>query len=643
MIAELGQFAMLIALALAVLQSFMPLAGVYSRRIGWMTAASTLARGQCAFLFAALVALGWLFYSNDFSVAYVAQNSNTKLPAIYRLCAVWGGHEGSLLLWSFMLSLWTALVTVFARRIPLPMRARVLAVLGMVSVGFLLFMILTSNPFDRLWPAAVEGRDLNPLLQDPGLIIHPPMLYMGYVGFSVAFAFALAALLAGRMDSAWARWARTWTLAAWAFLTLGIMLGSWWAYYELGWGGWWFWDPVENASFMPWLVGTALLHSLAATEARALFKPWTALLAIVTFALCLLGTFLVRSGVLTSVHSFATDPQRGLFILMLLFIAVAGGLILYAWRAPQLLGAARFGIVSRESGILVNNILLSAAAFCVLLGTLYPLILEAFGAAKISVGPPYFNRVFVPLAGASALFVAAGALSRWKSDRLGRLLPKLAAPAAAAIGCALLLPLLFHGEYSIGAAAGLALSAWVLFATCRAAVDRIRSRTAAGGGFWGMIVAHAGVGVFVAGVTVVSAYGLQQDVLLREGQRHALGPYEFELLDIRDVEGPNYSGIGASVRVWRGEREVATVHPEKRRYFAQPENPMTEAGIAVGLIGDWYVSLGEPLADGAWSSRLQFKPFIRLIWLGAVLMALGAAIAISDRRYRNRKEEPAKP
>ena len=641
MIAELGQFALLIALALSLLQGFMSLAGVAGRRLGWMNAASGLARGQCAFVFLALVALAWLFYSNDFSVVYVAQNSNTKLPAIYRICAVWGGHEGSLLLWSFMLSFWTALVTVFARRIPLPMRARVLGVLGMVSAGFLLFMILTSNPFERLWPAPAEGRDLNPLLQDPGLIIHPPMLYMGYVGFSVAFAFALAALLAGRMDSAWARWARTWTLAAWAFLTLGIMLGSWWAYYELGWGGWWFWDPVENASFMPWLVGTALVHSLAVTEARALFKPWTALLAIITFALCLLGAFLVRSGVLTSVHAFATDPQRGLFILMLLFVAVASGLTLYAWRAPQLLGAARFGLVSREIGILINNILLSAAAFCVLLGTLYPLILEAIGAPKISVGPPYFNRVFVPLAGAAALFVAAGALSRWKNDQFLRLARKLAVPAGAALASAMLLPLLFHGEYSIGAAAGLALSAWVLFATCRAAYDRVKTRSAAGGGFWGMIVAHAGVGVFIAGVTVVSAYGLQEDVLLREGERHALGPYEFELLDIRDIQGSNYSGIGASVRVWRDEQEVATVYPEKRRYFAQPQNPMTEAGIAVGIIGDWYVSLGEPLENGAWSSRLQFKPFIRLVWLGAVLMAIGAAISISDRRYRQ-KPAPAK-
>ena len=641
MIAELGQFALLIALALSVLQSFMPLAGVYRRRVCWMVASFGLARAQCGFVFLALLALAWLFYQNDFSVAYVANNSNSQLPVIYRICAIWGGHEGSLLLWSFMLSFWTALVSIFARQIPLPMLSRVLSVLGMVNVGFLLFMILTSNPFDRLWPAAVEGRDLNPLLQDPGLIVHPPMLYMGYVGFSVAFAFAVAALLAGRMDSAWARWARTWTLAAWAFLTLGIMLGSWWAYYELGWGGWWFWDPVENASFMPWLVGTALVHSLAVTEARALFKPWTALLAIVTFSLCLLGAFLVRSGVLTSVHAFATDPERGLFILMLLFIATASGLILYAWRAPQLLGAASFGLVSREIGILINNILLSAAAFCVLLGTLYPLILEAVGAPKISVGPPYFNRVFVPLAGASALFIAAGALSRWKSDKLGRLAGKLAIPAGAALGFALLLPLAFYGEYSIGATAGLTLAGWVLFATGRAAYDRVKSKAAASGGFWGMIVAHAGVGVFIVGVTVVSAYGLQEDVLLREGERHPLGPYEFEMLDVRDVQGPNYAGIGASVRVWKDDREITTVYPEKRRYFTQPENPMTEAGLAIGIIGDWYVSLGEPLAAGGWSARLQFKPFIRLVWLGALLMAIGAAISISDRRYRQKGKSAA--
>ncbi len=634
MLAELGQVALAMAISLSLLQAFMPLAGAAYRRLPWMHVASGLAQGQCAFLGIAMVLLAILFYRNDFSVAYIAANSNSALPLVYRLSAVWGGHEGSLLLWAFMLSLWTVAVTVFGRHISVVMRARIIGILGLISLGFLLFMTLTSNPFERLWPAPQEGRDLNPLLQDPGLIIHPPMLYMGYVGFSVSFAFAIAALLAGRMDSAWAKWVRSWTLAAWAFLTVGIVLGSWWAYYELGWGGWWFWDPVENASFMPWLVGTALLHSLAATEARGIFKPWTALLAILTFSLCLLGTFLVRSGVLTSVHAFATDPRRGLFILLLLFLAVGGALLLYAWRAPRLSEAGRFMPVSREGGILLNNVLLTASAFCVLLGTLYPLMLEALDAGKISVGPPYFNSVFVPLAGASAAFAAIGALSRWKNDTVHRLVGKLLLPMGIAIAVATVFPFLFEAAYNIGTVFGLTLAFWVLFATLRAAYDRISMRAPAGGGFWGMILAHTGIAVFVAGVTVVSIYELQEDVLLKEGVRHPLGPYEFELLGMQEVRGENYSGIAGTVQVWRGEDAVTTLHPEKRRYHAQPDNPMTEAGISIGWHGDWYVSLGEPRDDGAWTARLQYKPFIRLIWGGALLMALGGIIAAADRRYR---------
>ena len=416
MSAELGQLALALALALALLQGVMPLLSGIAKRPAWAAAAPVLARGQFIFLLAAFFLLMATFINNDFSVLYVANNSNTALPLIYRITAIWGGHEGSLLLWSLMLALWTACVATLDTRIPTMLRAQVLGVLGLVSTGFLLLLILTSNPFTRLIPAAAQGRDLNPLLQDPGLAIHPPMLYMGYVGFAVAFAFAVAALLSGRMDSTWARWARPWTLAAWIFLTIGIMLGSWWAYYELGWGGWWFWDPVENASFMPWLTGTALLHSLAATEARGLFKPWTVLLAIVTFSLCLLGTFLVRSGVLTSVHAFAVDPARGLFILSLLFVAVGGSLALYAWRAPRLAAAGRFTAYSRESVILLNNIFLAVIAFSVLLGTMYPLILDALGAGKISVGPPYFNSIFVPLAGIAAALAVIGSLSRWKND-----------------------------------------------------------------------------------------------------------------------------------------------------------------------------------------------------------------------------------
>ena len=454
MIAELGQLSLAFALCLALLQSFMPLAGLSLSRPAWMAAATPLVRAQFLFLAAAFLLLTILFVRHDFSVAYVAHNSNTALPLVYRIAAVWGGHEGSLLLWVLMLSGWSAAVSVFSRHMSADMRARVIGVLGLISAGFLLFMLFASSPFTRLSSPPAEGRDLNPLLQDPGLIIHPPVLYMGYVGFSVAFAFAVAALLSGRMDAAWARWARPWTLMAWCFLTLGIMLGSWWAYYELGWGGWWFWDPVENASFMPWLVGTALLHSLAATEARGVFKPWTALLAILTFSLCLLGTFLVRSGVLVSVHAFAADPARGLFILILLAVFVGGALILYAWRAPTLADGGRFTPLSRETGILLNNIFFTVAAFSVLLGTLYPLILDAFGFGKISVGPPYFNAVFVPLAVFPAALAVVGALSRWKNDTFLRVSVKLSPPLVAAIICGALSPLWADGEYQISAAFG---------------------------------------------------------------------------------------------------------------------------------------------------------------------------------------------
>ena len=629
--------ALAIALAVALLQAVMPLSGVLLARPAWMLASVSLARAQFLFLLLAMALLAMLFLGNDFSVAYVAHNSNTALPAVYRFAALWGGHEGSLLLWVFMLAGWTSAVTVLNRRIPALLQARLLGVLGLVSSGFLLFMILTSNPFTRLLPAAVEGADLNPLLQDIGLIIHPPMLYMGYVGFAVIFAFAVAALLAGRMDSAWARWARPWALAAWCFLTVGIALGSWWAYYELGWGGWWFWDPVENASFMPWLLGTALLHSLAVTEVRGSFKPWTALLAILTFALCLLGTFLVRSGVLTSVHAFASDPNRGLFILVLLFLAVAGSLLLYAWRAPLLAGSGRFVAVSREGGILLNNVFLTAAAFCVLLGTLYPLALDALGLGKISVGAPYFNSVFVPLAGVSALLAAVGAASRWKRDTPRRLMAKLRTPLVIALAIGALAPLLFAGEYRFSAAPGFALTAWILLMTARVVIDRLPSWRSAGGGFWGMAVAHAGVAVFVAGVTAVTVYDQEKDVLLEPGTPQLLGNYEYELLKVVSQRGDNYDALVGAVSVRRAGAaggELAVVMPEKRRYRARPDNQMTEAGIAASWHGDWYVSLGEPVGNGAWSARVQYKPLVRLIWFGAALMALGGCAAAADRRYR---------
>ncbi len=638
MLAELGQILIIIALIFAILQGTIPLLGVIQKKPIWMFVGMSFARGQFIFLFISLLTLGYLFYLNDFSVLYVAQNSNSLLPIQYRLSAVWGGHEGSLLLWIFMLSLWTVAVTRFARHIPITMRARIIGVLGLVSIGFLLFMILTSNPFERLLPAAAEGRDLNPLLQDPGLIFHPPMLYMGYVGFSVSFAFAIAALLSGRMDSAWTRWARPWALVAWAFLTVGILMGSWWAYYELGWGGWWFWDPVENASFMPWLLGTALLHSLAVTEARGIFKPWTALLAILTFSLCLLGAFLVRSGVLTSVHAFATDPERGLFILILLFITVSVSLGLYAWRAPRLSGVGQFTLVSRESGILLNNILMGAAAFCVLLGTLYPLILDGLNAGKISVGPPYFNKVFVPLAGASALFAAIGGVSRWKKDKAGRIASKLWIAFIAAVFCAALLPLFFHDTYSVGALLGLMLAFWVFFSSLTAVIDRWLSPARANAGFLGMICAHIGVAVFVAGVTIVTAYGWQKDIALVVGKSIEYKSVNVELLNLSRQQAENYEALIGSIRISRNGEQIALLKPEKRRYTAQPDNLLTEAGIKATWHGDWYISLGDALDEGGWSARMQYKPFVRFIWGGALLMALGGLLAAADRRYRRKSK-----
>ena len=635
MIAELGLLAVVLATGLALLQGVLPLAGLWRGRPAWVAAAPVLAAAQFVFLLAALLLLAASFVRHDFSVLYVANNSNTALPLLYRLAAVWGGHEGSLLLWVFMLSAWTAAVAAASRHMTQAMQAQVLGVLGLVSVGFLLFMLLTSNPFARLLPPPLEGRDLNPLLQDFALAVHPPMLYMGYVGFSVAFAFAVAALLSGRMDSAWAKWARPWTLLAWVFLTTGIVLGSWWAYYELGWGGWWFWDPVENASFMPWLAGTALLHSLAATEARGVFKPWTALLAILTFSLCLLGTFLVRSGILTSVHAFAVDPARGAFILLLLVVVVGGSLGLYAWRAPLLSGGARFAPLSRETGILLNNIFLTLAAFSVLLGTMYPLILDALGVGKVSVGPPYFNLVIAALMAVPAA-LAAAAMSRWKSDSLSRLVAQLKRPLFVAPLLGALLPLLADGAYQWTAVPGLTLACWIFLGTAVAAAERLKFWTGSSGAVWGMLLAHAGMAVFIAGVTLVSVYEKEKDVRLAVGEEQTLGGYVFHLQKIYEEAGENYAAVVADLQVTQNGKPVAMLHPEKRRYTAQPENAMTEAGIAAGWSGDLYASLGEPLGGGMWSARLQIKPFVRWIWGGALLMALGGLVAAADRRYRRR-------
>lgn len=576
---------------------------------------------------------------DDFSVAYVAQNSNSALPWYYKFSAVWGAHEGSLLLWAFILSGWTFAVAVFSRQLPEDMLARVLGVMGLISVGFLLFLIVTSNPFTRLLPQAPgDGRDLNPLLQDFGLIVHPPMLYMGYVGFSVAFAFAIAALLGGRLDAAWARWSRPWTLVAWAFLGVGISLGSWWAYYELGWGGWWFWDPVENASFMPWLVGTALIHSLAVTEKRGVFKSWTVLLAIAAFSLSLLGTFLVRSGVLTSVHAFATDPERGVFVLVFLLLVVGSSLTLFALRAPVVKSQVGFGLWSRETLLLVNNLLLVVATSMILLGTLYPLLLDAISGAKLSVGPPYFNAMFVPLMAALMMTLGVGVLVRWKDTPLKWLLGMLGPVLIAAVVLGGLGSLVF-GDFNFAVLAVCLLAAWVVLAAVRDLLDKTRHKGLVKGArglspsYWGMHLAHLGLAVCAIGVVLTSHQSAERDLRLAPGESLELGGYHFVFDGAEHHEGPNFTSDRATVRVFDGERQIATLHPEKRLYTVQ-QMPMTEAGIDPGFTRDLYVALGEPLGDGAWAVRVHIKPFVRWIWLGGLMMAFGGVLAASDRRYR---------
>jgi cytochrome c-type biogenesis protein CcmF len=643
MIPELGHFALILALCIAAAQAVLSLVGAARGNMVWMSVARPAAQGQFVFVALAFGCLAYSFVNNDFSVLNVATNSNSRLPWFYRLAATWGSHEGSLLLWVLMLTGWMTAVSVFSRHLPPDMVARILGVMALVSIGFLLFMLFTSNPFERLLPAAPDGRDLNPLLQDPGMVIHPPMLYMGYVGFSVVFAFAIAALLSGRLDATWARWSRPWTTAAWCFLTVGIALGSWWAYYELGWGGWWFWDPVENASFMPWLVGTALMHSLAVTEKRGGFKVWTMLLAIMAFSLSLLGTFLVRSGVLTSVHAFATDPARGVFILAFLVIVIGASLALFAWRAPKVGLGGNFDPLSRESALLANNVLLVVAAASVLLGTLYPLFVDALGLGKISVGPPYFESVFVPLMAPAIFLMGVGPLARWKQAELPDLAKRLKWAMGVALVTALLLPWVM-GRWTPMIAFGLLLSLWVVLATAANVRERIVQLGVASGGVWarlaklprgfyGMSLAHLGVAVFIAGVTLVKGYETEKDVRMNPGDTVAVGGYTLRLEGFIEVPGPNYQATRGMFNVFRGDKQVRTMFPEKRLYHVQ-QMPMTEAAIAAGFTGDLYVSLGEPLPDGAWVVRVYHKPFVDWIWGGAFLMALGGILAISDRRYR---------
>ncbi len=636
MIPELGHFALLLSLFVALALGTLPLLGAARNQPQWMALARPASLALFLLVAISFASLTWAFYSNDFSVLYVAAHSNTQLPTMYRLSAVWGGHEGSLLLWVLMLAAWMLAVARFSRQLPEAMVARVLSVLGLVMAGLLAFVVFTSNPFERVFPAPAEGRSLNPLLQDPGLVYHPPMLYMGYVGFSVAFAFAIAALLAGQLDAAWARWSRPWTTAAWIFLTLGIALGSWWAYYELGWGGWWFWDPVENASFMPWLVGTALIHSLAVTEKRGCFKNWTVLLAIATFSLSLLGTFLVRSGVLTSVHAFASDPRRGIFILMLLAIVVGSSLLLFAARAPKVSLGGAFALISRETLLLINNVLLVVAAASVLLGTLYPLIIDALGLGKISVGPPYFNAVFVPIMLPLLVLVALGPVARWKHDELKTVFTKLWPAAVVAVLAGIALPWA-AGGWNGAVALGLALVGWMVAALLLQTAERLRKPGAPTPSWWGMQLAHFGLAVFVVGVTVVSNYQEERDVRMEPGDTVSVGGYQFKFLGVREAEGPNYRASVGTVELSRDGRMLRTLHPEKRDY-GMGTMPMTEAAIDAGFIRDVYVSLGEPLSgdkeNGPWAVRVYFKPFVDWIWGGCLLMALGGLIAASDRRYR---------
>ncbi len=641
MIPEIGHFSLIVALLLAIALTVFPIVGAHRGIPAWMAMARPAAQGLFVFVTLAMVCLAYSFAVNDFSVLYIASNSNSMLPLHYRLAAVWGGHEGSILLWVFMLTLWMMAVSLFSRHLPREMVARILGVMGFISVGFLLFMLLTSNPFERLLPAAMEGRDLNPLLQDPGMIFHPPMLYMGYVGFSVAFAFAIAALLGGNLDAAWARWSRPWTLVAWVFLTVGIALGSAWAYYELGWGGWWFWDPVENASFMPWLVGTALIHSLAVTEKRGSFKNWTVLLAIFAFSLSLLGTFLVRSGVLTSVHAFATDPKRGIFILLFLAIVTGGSLLLFAWRAAKVGLGGRFDLVSRESFLLANNVILVVAAGSVLLGTLYPLVLDSLGLGKISVGPPYFDNVFVPLMAPAIFLMGIGPLARWKSASLPELAVRVRWAFGISLVTALLLPVAL-GQWTPMISFGLLLAFWVFTSTALNLWSRVKPIAgmsmpqrlgAQSRSYYGMLLAHLGIGVFIVGVTMVRGYQTEKDVRMDIGDTVTIGAYQFVFKGVSETMGPNYKASRGNIEILKNGQTVRMLAPEKRIYFAT-QMPMTEAAIDPGLTRDLYVSLGEPVGNGAWVVRVYVKPFVDWIWVGCFIMAMGGALALLDRRYR---------
>ncbi|QVL45596.1 MAG: heme lyase CcmF/NrfE family subunit [Methylophilaceae bacterium] len=643
MMPDIGHYALMLALVVALLQGVLPLIGLSNNNEKLFAFATPMARIQSILVILSFLILDYAFYANDFSVYYVAATSNSQLPLIYRLAAIWGGHEGSMLFWVSILAVWTLAVTFFAKALPLRFRSSLLAVMGLISVGFIMFILFTSNPFERIFPVPYDGRDLNPLLQDPGMVFHPPLLYMGYVGFSVAFAFAIAALLDGRLDVTWARWTRPWTTAAWVFLTLGIALGSRWAYYELGWGGWWFWDAVENASFMPWLIGTALIHSLAVTEKRNAFKAWTVLLSICAFSLSLLGTFLVRSGVLTSVHAFATDPSRGLFILLFLVVVIGGALALFALRAPTVGLGEKFDLVSRESLLLSNNVVLFTATASVLLGTLYPLLIDAMNMGKISVGPPYFDTVFVAIMVPGIFLMGIGPIANWKKASIPDLASKLKWALAISVISALLVPSMM-GRLSPMIFVGLLMAFWVMSSVFVSIRTRLNTMTTGsltekfktfGPAFNGMLLAHFGLAIFIIGVTMVKGYEREHDITMQRGETKIINGYDFRFEGIKPIRGPNYVAKQGQFYVTKDGKPVAILTPEKRLYPVQSA-VMTEASISINPVRDIYISLGEELEEGGWSVRIYFKPFVQWIWLGCVLMGIGGILTMTDKRYRRK-------
>ena len=648
MLPELGHFALILALCLCVLLGTFPLYGAASGNVRFMGLARPLVAGVFVFIGLAYVLLTYSFAVDDFSVTYIQQHSNSLLPFRYKLTAVWGGHEGSFLLWTFMLAGWMLAVAVFSRSMPLEFVARVLGVLGLLSVGYLLFMLATSNPFDRIVPLPpADGADLNSALQDFGFIVHPPTLYMGYVGFSVVFAFAMAALLSGRLDAAWARWCRPWANVAWAILTIGIALGSWWAYYELGWGGWWAWDPVENPPLITWLFGTALIHSLAVTEKRGIFKSWTVMLAILAFAGSLLGTFITRSGLLTSVHAFATDPERGVFILAILTLSVGGALLLFALRAPLLRGRFGFGILSREMLLLVNNLILVVSAASVFLGTLFPMVYQALTDDLISIGPPYFNAIFVPLMALLALVLGVGPISRWKKTSGRYLSTQLLWVGVISLGLGIALPLMITLEFGFGPTITVALALWILLSAVRDIKNKVANKKTLSAGlaslplsYYGMQLAHLGVATMIVGAALTSVYSTEKSVLLSPGERMNLGGFAFEFVGAKPITGPNFRGMEATIEVYRGEEFLRELHPERRLYLASG-TPSTEMAIDAGFWRDLFVTLGEEKGAAAWSMTIYVKPFVRWVWLGAIFMCLGGVVAAGDKRYRRALEKHA--